>query len=105
MTNSLDHQRLLTNTDEIIRVKGPLHTKISSRHDKLVLIDGQGLGHTPDFADLVKRLEKSILQFLEKPVDWSRRPKDEDEAEAVLSPIRQQVSAAMHDLSRTRIGN
>jgi hypothetical protein len=54
-------------------------------------------------ADLVKRLEEAILRFLEKPLDWSRRPKDEDEAEAVLSAIRQQVSAGMHDLSRTRI--
>jgi hypothetical protein len=56
-------------------------------------------------ADLVKRLEESILQFLEKPLDWSRRPKDEDEAEAVLSPIRQQVSTGMHHLSRTRIAD
>jgi hypothetical protein len=56
-------------------------------------------------ADLVKRLEEGILQFLEKPIDWSRRPKDEDEAEAVLSPIRQQVSAAMHEVSRTRIAD
>lgn len=56
-------------------------------------------------ADLVKQLEEGILQFLEKPVEWSRQPKDEDEAEAVLSPIRQQVSAAMHDLSRMRIAD
>jgi hypothetical protein len=54
-------------------------------------------------ADLIRRLEESILQFLEKPLDWSRRPKDEDEAEAVLSPIRQQVSAGMHDLAHRRI--
>jgi hypothetical protein len=54
-------------------------------------------------ADLVKRLEESILKFLEKPLEWSRRPKDEDEAEAALSPIRQQVSAAIHDLARQRI--
>jgi hypothetical protein len=56
-------------------------------------------------ADLVKRLEESILQFLERPLDWSRRPKNEEEAEAVLSAIRQQVSAGMHDLSRTRIAD
>jgi hypothetical protein len=56
-------------------------------------------------ADLVKRLEESILEFLEKPLDWSRRAKDEEEAEAVLSPIRQQVSAGVHDLSRKRIAD
>jgi hypothetical protein len=56
-------------------------------------------------ADLVKRLEESILKFLEKPLEWSRRPKDEDEAEAALSPIRQQVSAAIHDLARQRIAD
>ena len=54
-------------------------------------------------ADLLKRLEESILVFLEKPLGWSRRPSDEDEAEAVLSAIRQQVSAAMRELSHTRI--
>jgi hypothetical protein len=56
-------------------------------------------------ADLVRRLEESILQFLEKPLSWSRRPKDEGEAEAVLSAIRQQVSAGMHELSRRRIAD
>jgi hypothetical protein len=56
-------------------------------------------------ADLVKRLEEGILKFLEKPLEWSRRPKDEDEAETVLSPIRQQVSAAIHDLARQRIAD
>ena len=54
-------------------------------------------------ADLVKRLEESILRFLEKPLDWSRRPKDEDEAEAVLSEIRQEVSADLHELAKKRI--
>ena len=54
-------------------------------------------------ADLVKRLEESILRFLEKPLDWSRRPKDEDEAEGVLSEIRQEVSAALHELAKKRI--
>jgi hypothetical protein len=54
-------------------------------------------------ADLVRRLEEAILRFLEKPISWSRRPKDETEAEAVLSGIRQQVSLGMHDLSSTRI--
>jgi hypothetical protein len=56
-------------------------------------------------ADLVKRLEENILKFLEKPLEWSRRPKDEDEAEAVLSPIRQQVSAAIHNLAQQRIAD
>jgi hypothetical protein len=45
------------------------------------------------------------FKFLEKPKEWSRRPKDEDEAEVVLSPIRQRVSAAIHDLARTRIAD
>ncbi len=54
-------------------------------------------------ADLVKRLEESILKFLEKPFEWSRPPKDEDEAEAVLSEIRQEVSAALHKLAKKRI--
>jgi hypothetical protein len=56
-------------------------------------------------ADLVKRLEESILRFLEKPLTGHGDRKNEDEVEAVLSPIRQPVTAAMHDLSRTRIAD
>jgi energy-coupling factor transporter ATP-binding protein EcfA2 len=56
-------------------------------------------------ADLVKRLEEAILRFLEKPLDWSRRPKDEDEAEEVLSIIRQEVAAAVEDIAKARIAD
>ncbi len=54
-------------------------------------------------ADLVARLEEAMLRFLEKPLEWSRKPKNEEEAEQVLSAIRRQVSAGMHALSETRI--
>jgi len=54
-------------------------------------------------ADLISRLEEAILKFLEKPTSWSRQPKDETEAEAVLGPIRQQVATGMHTLAKTRI--
>ena len=54
-------------------------------------------------ADLISRLEEAILKFLEKPTSWSRQPKDETEAEAVLGPIRQQVAMGMHTLAKTRI--
>lgn len=40
--------RLLTPLVDGIRVKGPLFPTFTARHPKLVLIDGQGLGHTPD---------------------------------------------------------
>jgi hypothetical protein len=40
--------RLLTPLVDGIRVKGPLFPTFSDERPKLVLIDGQGLGHTPD---------------------------------------------------------
>ncbi len=40
--------RLLTPLVDGIRVKGPLFPAFTEAHPKLVLIDGQGLGHTPD---------------------------------------------------------
>ena len=40
--------RLLTPVVQGIRVKGPLFPIFSSMEPQLVLIDGQGLGHTPD---------------------------------------------------------
>lgn len=43
--------RLLTPLVQGIRIKGPLYPKNwSIEHPKLVLMDGQGLGHTPDSA-------------------------------------------------------
>jgi predicted GTPase len=40
--------RLLTPIVQGIRVRGPLWPSFSDAHPPLVLIDGQGLGHTPD---------------------------------------------------------
>ena len=54
-------------------------------------------------ADLVSSLQEAVLRFLEKPLAWSRTPKDESEAESVLSAIRQQVSTGMHSIASMRI--
>ncbi|MEJ1962949.1 MAG: hypothetical protein WDO56_15930 [Gammaproteobacteria bacterium] len=40
--------RLLTPLVDGIRIQGPLFPKFTEKHPRLVLIDGQGLGHTPD---------------------------------------------------------
>ncbi|MBI5855732.1 MAG: GTPase domain-containing protein [Nitrospirae bacterium] len=45
--------RLLTPLVEGIRVKGPLFPELDHERTKLVLIDGQGLGHTPDSSSSV----------------------------------------------------
>jgi len=45
--------RLLTPIVDGIRVKGPLFPNFISHMPKLVLIDGQGLGHTPDSSSSV----------------------------------------------------
>lgn len=45
--------KLLTPLVDGIRVKGPLFPSYTNRKSKLVLIDGQGLGHTPDSSSSV----------------------------------------------------
>ncbi len=45
--------RLLTPVVNGIRVRGPLYSDIRPNASRLVLIDGQGLGHTPDDATSV----------------------------------------------------
>lgn len=45
--------RLLTPLVSGIRVKGPLFPSFSAQDSKLVLLDGQGLGHTPDSSSSV----------------------------------------------------
>lgn len=42
--------RLLTPVVNGIRLRGPLHAQLPGEPAKLVLIDGQGIGHTPDDA-------------------------------------------------------
>jgi hypothetical protein len=45
--------KLLTPLVDGIRVKGPLFPKFTERRIKVVLFDGQGLGHTPDSSSSV----------------------------------------------------
>lgn len=45
--------RLLTPIVQGLRIKGPLYPDFTDRHPCLVLIDGQGLGHTPDSSSSV----------------------------------------------------
>jgi hypothetical protein len=45
--------RLLTPLVDGIRVRGPLHPVFTNRRDKVVYLDGQGLGHTPDSSSSV----------------------------------------------------
>lgn len=48
-----DYGRLLTPLVDGLRVAGPLYPAFASHHPKLALLDGQGLGHTPDSASSV----------------------------------------------------
>ena len=45
--------RLLTPLVDGIRVQGPLYPTFTDRREKIVYIDGQGLGHTPDSSSSV----------------------------------------------------
>ena len=55
--------RLLTPLVDGIRVRGPLFGKFSEQQPKVALIDGQGLGHTPDSsASVTTRITRRFPQ-------------------------------------------
>ena len=56
-------------------------------------------------ADLVKQLRESISRWLDAPAGWTRTPVDDAERHAALSPIRQSVNNALHDLAEMRLAN
>lgn len=54
-------------------------------------------------ADLVARLIEEVSKFLDHPIAWEPRQPTEEEAEAALSEIRQQVYTGLHALAERRI--
>ena len=54
-------------------------------------------------ADLVARLIEEVSQFLDHPSSWEPRLPSEEEAEAALSEIRQQVYTDLHALAENRL--
>lgn len=87
--------RLLTPLVEGIRVKGPLFPAFAERKAKLVLLDGQGLGHTPDSSSSVttqitKKFGEVDVILL---VDNAQQPMQA----APLSVLRSIVSSGHND--------
>jgi hypothetical protein len=87
--------RLLTPLVEGIRVKGPLFPEFSDIKPKLALIDGQGLGHTPDSSSSVtthvtKRFAQVDVILL---VDNAQQPMQA----APLSVLRAVASSGHHE--------
>ena len=56
-------------------------------------------------ADLVKQLRESISRWLDSPAGWTRPPEGDVERHAALSPIRQSVNTALHDLAEKRLAD
>jgi hypothetical protein len=54
-------------------------------------------------ADLVRRVSEEISNFLDHPIEWSRPPLDDTEAQAAIAPIRQSVFTDLHELALTRV--
>jgi hypothetical protein len=56
-------------------------------------------------ADFVGRITEEISNFLDHPMRWTRRPKDDTEAQEAIAPIRQAVFRDLHSLALTRLVN
>ena len=54
-------------------------------------------------ADLVGRVSEEVSNFLDHPNAWTRQPKDEDEAQEAIAPIRRAVFAGLHGLALHRV--
>lgn len=87
--------RLLTPLVDGIRVKGPMYPELGKNEPKLVLIDGQGLGHTPDSTSSVtthvtERFDQVDVILL---VDNAQQPMQA----APLSVLRAIASSGHHE--------
>ncbi len=87
--------RLLTPVVDGVRVRGPMYPEIRSDGVKLVLIDGQGIGHTPDYGasistSITRRFETVDVILL---VDNAQQPMQA----APLSVMRAVASTGHHD--------
>jgi energy-coupling factor transporter ATP-binding protein EcfA2 len=87
--------RLLTPIVQGIRVKGPLYPGFKPDGARLVLIDGQGLGHTPDFTssistNVTRRFDEVDVILL---VDNAQQPMQA----APLSLLRAVAASGNHD--------
>ena len=54
-------------------------------------------------ADLIRQLQISISQWLDRPSSWSRSPETEDEGQRVVNAIRQSVFESLHELAENRL--
>lgn len=86
--------RLLTPLVEGMRVRGPLFPEFMQNHQKLVFIDGQGLGHTPDASSSVStRVSRRFAQVdIILLVDNAQQPMQA----APLSVLREIASSGYH---------
>jgi energy-coupling factor transporter ATP-binding protein EcfA2 len=87
--------RLLTPVVQGMRVRGPLFPMFQPGGSKLVLIDGQGLGHTPDFTtsistNVTRRFDDVDVILL---VDNAQQPMQA----APLSLLRAVAASGNHD--------
>jgi hypothetical protein len=54
-------------------------------------------------ADLAMQLRESISRFLNNPIDWTRQPSDEEEAQSTIDHIRQMIEVSLRDLVVRRL--
>ena len=54
-------------------------------------------------ADFHARLSEAISRFLDNPVEWSRTPADDEEAQVAIRQVRQAVATALHALALSRV--
>lgn len=54
-------------------------------------------------ADLVRRITEEVSNYLDAPLDWTRKPTDDEEAQAAIDPIRQAVFFTLHELALARV--
>ena len=54
-------------------------------------------------ADLATQLRESISRFLNNPISWTREPKDDDELQSAVDPIRQVIEIQLRDFAVRRL--
>lgn len=54
-------------------------------------------------ADMVARMTEEVSNFLDNPINWTRMPNSEEEAQEAISVVRRTVFSALHDVLLRRL--
>lgn len=78
-------------------------TRIKALNRRIAGLDYYEYDSLRPVADLVQKLSEEVSKFLDNPIAWTPTMPTEEEAEAAISEIRQQVFTELHTMVERRL--